>query len=531
MAMENEKKSALTSRSIIIGILGLIIITTSSLYVAIKMGALPWPTVFVTVLSMAALKKAKGSTMQEINCTHTLMSAGSMVAGAIAFTLPGLWIINPNSTIAISSVLASTIVGAVLGTIFTSIYRKKLIEEEKLPYPIGEASYNTLMTAEKEKSAPYLFSSLSFSCIFTFIRDFFGKIPSVLTIIKGSSIIPALTLYVSPMAISIGAIIGPSLALFWTLGMVFGYYLLTPFSLLFGIFKTMEEASIFRSNLGLGIMIGTGFAVVLKAIISLVKNNKTGERKKEEHNKKEILSFSIILLLALLILILFTEMTLLEAFLTILGAGVASYLSSMLTGQTGINPMEVFSILVLLAIHAITKCGNIASFTIAMTVCVSCGLSGDVMNDFKSGSLVKTEPKDQIKAEAIGGIGGAIIATLAIFIIKDIFVLGSVEMPAPQAKAVASMISGLENPVAFWLGVVIGFVLYLFSLPSSAFGLGMYLGTNITLSVALGSLILFIAKKLKGEIISEKSNLISSGLLGGEGVSGVIIALITMIKG
>lgn len=47
----------LTARAIIIGILGLLVITASSMYVALRMGALPWPTIFVTVLSMAALKK------------------------------------------------------------------------------------------------------------------------------------------------------------------------------------------------------------------------------------------------------------------------------------------------------------------------------------------------------------------------------------------------------------------------------------------------------------------------------------------
>ena len=47
----DEKKSPLTIRGLAVGIIGLIIITASSMYVALRMGALPWPTVFVTVLS------------------------------------------------------------------------------------------------------------------------------------------------------------------------------------------------------------------------------------------------------------------------------------------------------------------------------------------------------------------------------------------------------------------------------------------------------------------------------------------------
>ena len=78
----------LTLRATIIGIAGLLVITASSMYVALRMGALPWPTIFVTVVSLAALGKAKNSSLQEINVTHTIMSSGAMVAGGLAFTLP-----------------------------------------------------------------------------------------------------------------------------------------------------------------------------------------------------------------------------------------------------------------------------------------------------------------------------------------------------------------------------------------------------------------------------------------------------------
>ena len=126
------KKSPLTARGLAVGIIGLIIITASSMYVALRMGALPWPTVFVTVLSMAVLGKAKGSTLEEINCTHTLMSAGAMVAGGLAFTLPGLWMTDPSAELSLISVLAISVTGAVLGTLFTIIFRRSFIEKEKL---------------------------------------------------------------------------------------------------------------------------------------------------------------------------------------------------------------------------------------------------------------------------------------------------------------------------------------------------------------------------------------------------------------
>ena len=523
-----KKETSLTLRSILVGIVGLAFITASSMYVALKAGALPWPTVFVTVLSMTILRKAKGSTLQEINCTHTLMSAGSMVAGGLAFTVPGLWMLSSSNDISLMAVMAASVTGSLLGTLFTALYRPSLIEEKKLPYPIGEASYRTLMTEKDEKSSPWLFSSLAASGVFAFVRDFFGRIPSLLTVFGGNTIVPGLQIYVSPMALSIGAIIGPALAAAWVIGMVAGYFILTPVGIETGLFSSMAEADSFRSSLGLGIMIGTGFAVAVKAVFQALRNRKT---RKSERNTKALFTALVIVVLSVAVLTLFTEMTLVESILTVAGAAVTTYLSSMLTGQTGINPMEVFAILVLLAVHALCKTGTTAAFTVAAAVAVACGLSGDVMNDFKSGSLIGTDPKDQVKAEAIGGVIGAVIATLVLFLMKNVFVFGSADMPAPQAKAVASLSGGLDNAPAFWIGVAVGAVLFLLNLPSSAVGLGMYLGTYITVTVGLGALISWMVNKFSKKNVEKEASLVSAGLLGGEGCAGVIIAFITLFKG
>jgi uncharacterized oligopeptide transporter (OPT) family protein len=53
------------------------------------MSALPWPTIFVALLSMAVLKALGKTTLNEINVTQTAMSAGAMVAGGMALRYPG----------------------------------------------------------------------------------------------------------------------------------------------------------------------------------------------------------------------------------------------------------------------------------------------------------------------------------------------------------------------------------------------------------------------------------------------------------
>ena len=242
----------------------------------------------------------------------------------------------------------------------------------------------------------------------------------------------------------------------------------------------------------------------------------------------------VIIAFAVLLLALGTELGLVEAIVLMAGIYLATYLSGMLTGQTGINPMEIFAILVLLAIQLISKPTIIASFSIAAVVAVACGLTGDVMNDLKSGHLLGTDPRQQLLGEGIGGVVGAVLSVFVLLVMRRAFGgFGTEALPAPQAAAVSAMVGGLSHIPAFLIGLAIGLALFLANLPSATLGLGVYLPIYISSIMGLGSLLAIITKKVFGkraakEQIGEQTALIASGLLGGEGITGVIIAIISM---
>jgi uncharacterized oligopeptide transporter (OPT) family protein len=485
---------------------------------------------------MAALKKAKGSTLQEINVTHTIMSSGAMVAGGLAFTLPGLWMLNPEATFSTFNLIVLTVVGAILGTLFSALFRRQLIEEEQLPYPMGLASYNTLQAGMKGgNGAKTLFASMGGSVIFTVLRDGFGKIPALLTLFAGNAMIPSFSIWVSPMAMGIGAIIGPLLALIWFGGSLFGFFLLTPIGLATGFFHSMAEADVFRSNLGIGLMIGTGLGVFIKAVFSKLKGRKGNGAKKPFPLRTKLMIF-LVMLFAALLLGIGTEITLVQALILIVGIYLTTYLSGMLTGQTGINPMEIFGILTLLVVQFFTNPSLIASFSIAAVTAVACGLTGDVMNDLKSGHMLGTDPKQQLAGEGIGGVVGAVLSVFVLLIMKQAFGgFGTAQLPAPQAAAVSAMVGGLGNVPAFTIGCVVGITLFLLRIPSATLGLGVYLPVYISSIMGLGALASAIikkgfSKKFNNEQISGTAGLVASGLLGGEGITGVAIAILSMLK-
>ena len=121
-------KEQLTVRGIVIGVIGSIILTCSSMFVALKASSLPWPIMFVALASMFGLKALGNTNVNEINVTHTAMSAGSMVAGGLAFTIPGIFILNNNAEINALHIMVVTVGGSILGLIFTSLLRKHFVD-------------------------------------------------------------------------------------------------------------------------------------------------------------------------------------------------------------------------------------------------------------------------------------------------------------------------------------------------------------------------------------------------------------------
>ncbi|MFA5698993.1 MAG: OPT/YSL family transporter, partial [Sphaerochaeta sp.] len=289
---------------------------------------------------------------------------------------------------------------------------------------------------------------------------------------------------------------------------------------------------IFRQNLGIGLMIGTGLGVFVKALFSKILRPKKLEEEGPKKSQRSLFLISLILVFAVILLAIGTELGFVEALVLIAGIYAATYLSGMLTGQTGINPMEIFGILVLLVIQLISKPSLLASFSIAAVVAVACGLTGDVMNDLKSGHLLGTNSRDQILGEGIGGVIGAILSVIVLLAMKNAFGgFGSAELPAPQAAAVAKMVGGIEHLPAFLIGLFIGLGLFLANLPSATLGLGVYLPIYISSIMGVGALSsLLLARRKEKERVQKNIGLVASGLLGGEGITGVLIAILSMLK-
>ena len=423
---------------------------------------------------------------------------------------------------------------------------------------------------EGGRKAKVLFASMGFAGVFAVLRDWFAAIPQLL-FSKVSQYLPGVTfgIYASPMALAIGFMLEPGQVLVWILGALFADFGLVVGCTNLGLWSTATGASI-KTSLGIGVMIGLGVGVIIKIggakIVALIRGRSAGKAGATGRAATDAAAsdgaasancpasadgarvaagssrslfpvkwMPFVMAAIVLVLTLFGGIELVPALLLVCLTWVVVFIAAQCVGQAGLDPLEVFGLLVLLVVAAIWHVGGIEAFLICTVAAVACGLCGDVMNDFCAGHILKSSPRAQWYAELIGGVTGAVIGTLVMGILisaygADAFGIGKM-FTAAQATAVASMIGGISNVPAFVIGLIAGCILFIVGAPVMTLGLGIYLPFYLSLTVSLGMLIRLVWEKIAPHWFAENGNIMASGLLGGESVVGVIIALVAVSTG
>ena len=538
MALDQSKvkhassfKEQFTVRAITIGVIGSIVLTCSSMFVALKASSLPWPIMFVALVSLFALKAMGNTNVNEINVAHTCMSAGSMVAGGLAFTIPGIFILNNDAEFNVVQVMLVTVGGTVLGLIFTSLIRKHFVVDADMPYAMGQAAAEVVVVGDEGgKQTGALAGSFAVAGIWTFLRDGLAKVPAMWNFGFMQQYGSSGGLWWSPMMIAVGFLIGPATIFVWFLGAVIGDFVILMGGQMSGLLDAATASGI-KSSLGLGWMVGVGLAITAKEIIPRAKNIFGGMFNKGQGSDAIVpMRWAPVVILILAVLFIFVlDLPVVAVIITLLGVWLTTAMSSQCVGQSGINPMEVFGIFVMAIAKVACSLEVTQAVFVAAIVAIAAGLTGDVMNDFKSGSILHSDPKAQWYGEFIGGVIGAVVAVGVMLVLVSAYggsVFGSEMFPAAQAAAVASVVGGIANVPVFFGGLIASIVIYFITPRFTMLGLGIYLPFYLSLTACLGGFIRFVVEKAAPKFAAGSTgNVIASGLLAGEGFLGVVIAL------
>ncbi|HIF05003.1 MAG TPA: oligopeptide transporter, OPT family, partial [Candidatus Poseidoniales archaeon] len=207
-----------------------------------------------------------------------------------------------------------------------------------------------------------------------------------------------------------------------------------------------------------------------------------------------------------------------------------------------------------------------ATLIIASIVAVNAAIAGDVMQDLKTGHLVGATPWRQQTAEIVGVITGAIVAPLTLEVLNDAFRITegyclknppktdpdcSEALAAPQADIIGTLIEGIfggtVNYPMLALGVMIAVLIIWKGLPVMSVAIGMYLPFYLSATIFAGGLLSYfvlrtVHLRVDGTLsgtpteeadaaankISSKGLLLSAGMIAGEALMGVIVAVFIM---
>ena len=549
-------REQLSPAGLAIGCLGCVIITASSVYTALKLGALPWPTIFTSIVALFLLRACGHRSLNEANVTQIIMSAGSMVAGGLAFTIPGIWMLGLADDVSWAEMLFVALAGTLLGLAFTALIRRRFVDESDLEYPIGTAAAQTLLaTKTGGTTGRQLFGSMGLAGLWCVARDALGLMPTLLAELP----IPGVSfgIYNSPQMLAVGFLTGGVGVLFWLLGAVLGSFGIIVGGSAAGLWDVSTAQGIV-SSLGMGLMMGSGMGVVLRDILpralrrrtrggvaQVAASDRTAGRGR---TKLERGTLALLVAAAALIVCIGLGLGPVVAVVVVLLAFVTTIMSAQSVGQTGIDPMEIFGLIVLLAVAAFSDASQVQLFYVAGVVAVACGLAGDVMSDFKTGAIIGTSPRAMWMGQAIGALLGTVVSVAVLCALVTAYgtgAFGTGQMfVSAQASVVATMVSGIPSVPAFALGLLGGVALYCAGLPAMMLGLGVYLPFYMSLTAALGAGVKWVYDRVcarrgsdegrsedSGQTAEERGIVIASGVLGGESIVGVIIAFASVASG
>jgi uncharacterized oligopeptide transporter (OPT) family protein len=230
---------------------------------------------------------------------------------------------------------------------------------------------------------------------------------------------------------------------------------------------------------------------------------------------------------------------------------VFGMVASRICGETDINPGGAMGKLTQLGFGILRPQHPSTNLMTAAMTHASSVAAADLLNDLKSGYLLGADPRRQLFAQAAGIVAGTTASVLAYFLlIPDASVLsghdGPAQFAAPGARmfrAVALLLQyGLDHlhPMQRTLvvaGAIGGLGIAAAErlapsrvarwLPSAAgLGLGLYLPLSSSLAMAIGAAIAAIATARRGDAAERYVWPISAGVLGGESLAGVVVAVI-----
>lgn len=572
-----------TATSVILGILLAVLFGGANAYLGLRVGMTVSASIPAAVISMGVIRVIlKKDSVLENNMVQTIGSAGESVAAGAIFTMPALflwaseWGTSAPSLVEIAIIAA---IGGSLGVLFMVPLRKALIVQEHgvLPYPEGQACAEVLLAGEEGgEKAGIVFKGLGLAAAYKFVTDGLKLFPSEvhyeIPAYKGSGV----GIDVLPALLGVGYICGTKISSYLFAGGVLGWFVLMPLIVLFGQNVTLFPASVSVAELyaaggsfaiwsnyikyiGAGAVAAGGVISLIKSLPLIVrtfrdamkgygKGNAGSDLRTDKDLPMKAIILGVVALALLIWLIPIVPVNLFSAILIVIFGFFFATVSSRMVGLIGSsnNPVSGMTIATLLVTAMILKAtgqvgqaGMTAAIAIGSVICITAAIAGDTSQDLKTGYIVGATPWRQQIGELIGVVASAVAIGAILYLLNAAWGYGSTELPAPQATLMKMIVEGVMGGNLPWTlvfaGAFIGIVVEVLGIPVLPFAVGLYLPIHLSTPMMIGGLVRLFLEKKKGMDEKAKKDILDngvlycSGLIAGEGLVGILLAVFAII--
>jgi len=202
--------------------------------------------------------------------------------------------------------------------------------------------------------------------------------------------------------------------------------------------------------------------------------------------------------------------------------------------------------------------GPIAVMYLAGLICSAAAIAGDNMQDLKCGHVVGATPWRQQLFQVVGVLAAAIVIPLILQLLDSQYGIGRPSpnpnaipnsvLAAPQAGLMMALAGGIFGAGIQWNFIMMGFALAValivldkvqekrgstFRFPVLAVAVGVYLPLGLSVPIFIGGLLAWQVKRRSTALNDAQWNereglgvLVGSGLITGEALMGVLVALL-----
>ncbi|MCQ2395475.1 MAG: oligopeptide transporter, OPT family [Kiritimatiellae bacterium] len=579
------KVKEMTLTAIILGVLLAVVFGAANAYLGLRVGLTISASIPAAVISMGVLRFVlRRDSILENNMVQTIGSAGESLAAGMIFTVPALylwaaqwakegktdWVQVVSSATDIIPVTIIALVGGALGTLMMVPLRRPLIVEEQksLPYPEGRACADVLHAGEKgAKQASMVFMGLGLAALVKVITGGFKWIPEAflfpVRFVRG-----AMGFEVSAALLGVGYVVGPKISTLLVAGAFFGWMVLVP---IFSWFVpeasqlwTAEGAQAvwkqYVRYVGAGAIAMGGFISLAKSMPLFARTFKASlagglkgagnaaanlPRVERDIPMKTILG-GVGCVILFIWMVPYVKVGLLGAMLVALFGFFFAAVSARMVGLVGAsnNPVSGMTIATLVVASLVLKVtgvvgavGMVAAISVGSVVCIVASMAGDTAQDLKTGYLVGATPWKQELGLLIGSVASALAIGFVLVLLNKAWGFGSEQLSAPQANMMKVIVEGIMDGQLPWqylgYGAVIAVVLAIFRVPVMPFAIGIYLPFGLNATVFAGGMIRKWVNHVRGQKAEgeDAGTLFSAGLIAGEGLCGILLAVFTVLSG